>query len=78
MLSKPVRVIKRDQIDIGGTVQLSPFTAAGRATASAAALASGAVPQQARIVQSNQNFAILEVVCGCGCKSHIQCHYENT
>ena len=77
MLSKPVRVIKGDQIDIDGTVQLSPFTAAGRATASPSALPSGAVSQQARIVQSNQNFAILEVVCGCGCKSHIQCDYAN-
>jgi hypothetical protein len=39
--------------------------------------ASAAEPIQARIVESNSDYAILEIVCSCGCKTHIQCNYAN-
>lgn len=78
MLTRRVKVLKSDQIDVAGTIQISPFTCSSQPLSAPQAGAAGASVQQARIVQSNQEFAILEVVCGCGCKSHIQCHYANT
>ena len=36
---------------------------------------SASVPQEARVIESNSEYAILEVICGCGNKMHIQCNY---
>jgi hypothetical protein len=80
MLPKRIRVIKRDQINVKGTFQLSlPETV----TAGKVPLpinnpaASDGQLAQARILESHEGYAVLEVVCGCGCKNHIQCHYAN-
>jgi hypothetical protein len=79
MLPKRVQVIKRDQIDLQGAVQLSSGTAAGAidSSMSSGAPASTGHKHEARIVESHPDYAILEVVCGCGSKSQIQCHYAN-
>ena len=80
MLPKRIRVIKRDQIDVKGTFQLSlPETVTGRKAPlpmDSPAVADAQLTQ-ARILESHQGYAVLEVVCGCGCTNHIQCHYAN-
>jgi hypothetical protein len=32
-------------------------------------------PAQVRIVENHPEFAVLEVTCGCGAKTHIRCEY---
>jgi hypothetical protein len=39
--------------------------------------APGSQPQQVRIVESNSEYAIIEVTCSCGSKSYIQCNYAD-
>ena len=34
-------------------------------------------PAQVRIVENHPEFAVLEVACGCGAKTHIRCEYTN-
>jgi hypothetical protein len=79
MLPKRVQVIKWDQIDLQGTVQLSSGTVADAADSgmSCGAAASAGHKHEARIVESHPDYAILEIVCGCGFTSHIQCQYAN-
>ncbi len=70
MLPKCARVIKPDEMEMNGTAHIGP--AAGTVGSSGA---DGAV-QQARIIESNDSHAILELTCSCGCKSRVQCNYE--
>ena len=78
MASKSMRLIKKDQVRVGGTACVG----SGEKSAPVRSLTpSGAVPSepiQARIVESNTDYAIIEVTCSCGQKSHIQCNYVNT
>ena len=77
MTPKQIKVLKSDQVKVSGTVRLTPGGAAPVRTASSAqADTSAGVPEQARIVESNNEYAIIEVTCGCGAKSHIQCNYS--
>ena len=34
-------------------------------------------PAQVRIVENHPEFAVVEVTCGCGTKTHIRCEYPN-
>jgi hypothetical protein len=34
-------------------------------------------PAQARIVENHPEFAVIEVICGCGAKTHIKCQYPD-
>ena len=78
MIPKHMELIKKEQIRVGGTVRIG----IGEKNAPVRPLTpSGAVPHepmQARIVESNTDYAIIEVTCSCGQKSHIQCNYVNT
>jgi hypothetical protein len=78
MLSKCAKVIKADQMEINGTAYIEPAagTVQCRSLVSSEAVGggSGGVPQ-ARIIESNDSRAILELVCSCGCKSRVQCNY---
>jgi hypothetical protein len=78
MMRKYMELIKNEQIRVGGTVRIG----AGDKSAPVRPLTpSGAVPQepmQARIVESNTDYAVIEVICSCGQKTHIQCNYVNT
>lgn len=78
MLPKRVQVLKHHQVEVTGSVSLLPGTRmpVGGALPRAAGPACG-LPQQARIVESNSEYAIIEVVCSCGGKSHIQCNYAH-
>lgn len=76
-IQQKIRVLKKSQIRPGSAVQLpcsrlgaaEPFRKVSSAGPSGAA--------QARIVESNSDYVILEVVCGCGQKHFIQCNYGN-
>jgi hypothetical protein len=35
-------------------------------------------PAQARVVENHPEFAVIEVICGCGAKTHIKCQYPDT
>ena len=34
-------------------------------------------PAQAHIVENHSEFAVIEVTCGCGAKTHIKCQYPD-
>jgi hypothetical protein len=75
-----MKLIKNNQVRDGGTACIG----AGEKSAPVRSLTStpsGAVPSepmQARIVESNTDYAIIEVTCSCGQKTHIQCNYVQT
>ncbi|HOK66164.1 MAG TPA: hypothetical protein PK054_10220 [Anaerohalosphaeraceae bacterium] len=74
---RKIRILKKNQVQTGTSVVLpcsrtagaEPFRKQGDSSQSGAA--------QARIVESNSDYVILEVICGCGQKSFIQCNYGN-
>lgn len=72
---KKVEVLKKHQFQVGPGVTLpvgnAPVVPAGKAGRGACG------PAQTRIVESNSDYAILEIVCGCGQKSFVQCNYGN-
>ena len=76
MLPKCARVLKADEVEMGGTVYIGP--AAGRVSSTGNPVTADGATQQARILESNDTHAILEVICSCGCKSRVQCNYGNT
>ena len=80
-----VRVIKADQVRLCGSLCLDLPAAAGHKgpvrplhhPGAHAPAAHAGTPQQARILESNDEYAIIEVTCSCGAKSHIQCNYAS-
>ena len=82
MTRKIIEVLKGDQIRFSGTVHLAtggiaPGGAAMSGRTNNCKSNAAAQVQQARIVESNNEYAILEITCGCGSKSHIQCNYAD-
>jgi len=77
MIHKPVTVLKHHDVQLNGSIRLS---IGGKQqddegpAAGGAGSASGQA-QQARIVESNNEYAIIEIICSCGSKNHIQCNY---
>ena len=69
MLSKCARVIKPHEMEMNGTAHIEPAAAMVASSGIADAV------QQARIIESNDSHAILELTCSCGCKSRVQCNY---
>lgn len=43
--------------------------------ASPAVADGGSAAREARIVESNDEYAVIEIVCGCGGKSFVQCNF---
>ena len=78
MTLKQIKVLKSDQVKVSGTVRLTPGGAAPVRTASSAQAdtpQADVQPQSARIVESNSEYAVIEIICSCGAKNHIQCNY---
>ena len=73
MLPKCARVMKSDEMEMNGIAHIE--AAAGMVASSGTVAVSGGVSQQARIIESNDSHAILELTCSCGCKSRVQCDY---
>lgn len=75
MFCRTIDVIKKNKTQIGGTVRL---VAGERNAPVRPSTPSRAVPQgsmQARLIDSNGEYALIEVACTCGCKTQIQCQY---
>ncbi len=80
MTTRSVRVIKNNGAAVGGSVRIGPGMGHAPVRTHASSRthtpAAGAC-QQARIIESNAEYAIIEITCACGQKSHIQCNYAN-
>jgi len=74
MRRKVIRVLKKGQVKFGGSVKLEGGAAGGVEPSSGPG---GPTAQQARIVESNNEYAIIEITCSCGQKTHVQCNYSN-
>lgn len=70
------KVLKASEVKLDGKFQIGakPIPSAG-AKQNAAQKPSQIV--RANIVESNQQFAVLEIICSCGAKGHIKCLYSN-
>ena len=76
MIHKPVTVVKNEYVVVEGNICIK-LEGGGESAAvptGAASMVAGDI-QQARVIESNEQYAILEIVCSCGAKSHIQCNY---
>lgn len=72
-MPKPTgRILKSDNVKLEGLVHLDAaqpgISAAQKRTAALAA-------PQARIVENQSEFAVIEITCCCGAKMHLRCEY---
>jgi DUF971 family protein len=77
MIARNIEIVKKNRVLAGETVRISvgeKHTSLRPLTPSAAMAHE---PMQARVVESNSEYAIIEVICPCGQKTHIQCHYAD-
>ncbi|OHB61589.1 MAG: hypothetical protein A2Y12_11165 [Planctomycetes bacterium GWF2_42_9] len=68
------RIIKGSEVKLEGTYRLG----GAQSAVQAAAVKDRAVPSaavQARIIESQPQYAIIEVICSCGTKTQIRCEY---
>ena len=78
MIRKPIKLLKKEKVKVTGKTLLA--SRGGTPTAARSASKAGAgitVPQEAKVIESNTEYAIIEVVCSCGQKMHIQCNYAS-
>ena len=75
MIHRLVTLLKADTIKMAA--ESAVVGPGGFAAASADAAAGQSVAQEARIVESNDEYAVIEIVCGCGGKSFVQCNFGN-
>jgi hypothetical protein len=75
MSHRPVKVIKSDRVVEQGSIclEIGEITISSAESSSQPAFAG--VAQEAKIIESNSEYAIIEVICSCGSRSHIQCNY---
>ena len=75
MMHRLVTLLKADTVKmVEQSVVIDPCASAA---ASAGAAAGGSTAQEARIVESNDEYAVIEIVCACGGKSFVQCNFGN-
>jgi len=76
-----VKVLKSGHVRISGSVRLEPQTLCrgGRMQhpATQPVPRNSGAAQEVRILESNNEYAIIEVVCSCGARSHVQCNYAD-
>ncbi|MCX5633248.1 MAG: hypothetical protein NTW93_06215 [Phycisphaerae bacterium] len=68
------RILKGNDVKLEGCFRLD---AGQGAPGSANQRNAGSVPAQARIIENHPEFAVIEVTCGCGVKTHIRCEFIN-
>jgi hypothetical protein len=70
-----VTVLKQQQIKTEGRCRI-PIRVAGSSGGAAASRPAGPVgTPQVKVVENTSEYAILEVICGCGQPLYIQCQY---
>lgn len=85
MSNQVAKVVKSEHVKVTGTATLGPSMSGGwlglgparRSIPTSSEQAAAQVPQEVRIIESNSEYAIIEVTCSCGAKSHIQCNYAD-
>jgi hypothetical protein len=80
MIARCVKVMKKNGVAVGGSVRIGPgkgLAPVRTNSASRACPPTAGAAQQARIIESNAEYAVIEITCACGTKSHIQCNYGN-
>jgi hypothetical protein len=75
MADKVSRVLKKDEVTVEGQRHLD--IAGGRINMQQGRAGIVGEPQ-ARVVESSAEFAVIEVTCGCGRKTHLRCRYADT
>jgi len=73
-----IKVLKSDQVLVSGSVRLEiggGIAPVRTGPSIQTDTGTDAAAQQARIVESNSEYAVIEVTCRCGSKSFIQCNY---
>jgi len=80
-MTKHIRVLKSNQVKVSGSVRLTPESAVAPVRTAFSALAdtpqTDTTPQSAKIIESNNECAVIEVICSCGNKNHVKCNYAN-
>jgi hypothetical protein len=69
------RIIKGNDIKLEGTFRFDANQPLQSAAPTQRAAASSLGTVQARIVESQPQYAIIEVTCTCGTKTHIRCEF---
>ncbi len=75
MADKVSRVLKKDEVTVEGQRHLD---VAGSGTNMQQGRVAAASAAQARVVENSSEFAVIEVTCSCGKKTHLKCLYANT
>ncbi len=68
------RILKARDVKLEGSLQLDVEPAA---TSSNLKGGSSAVTPHAKIVRTEPQFVVIELVCSCGTKTHLKCTYDN-
>jgi len=76
MVKSEVRIIRGNNVRIQGQHRLG--LAPGLPGPAGQPASHNAQPRQVAIVQSNPEFAVVEVTCACGRKMHFRCTYAPT
>jgi len=80
-MTKHIRVLKSNQVKVSGSVRLTPEAAVVPVRTAFSAGAdtpqTDAPPRSARIIESNNECAVIEVICSCGNKNHVKCNYAD-
>ena len=76
-----IKLLKSNQVKVSGSVRLTPEAAVAPVrtafSASADIPQTEAPPLSARIIESNSDCAVIEVICSCGNKNHVRCKYAD-
>ena len=80
MQIRPIKVLKGDQVLVSGSVcletgsSLAPVRTSAPSDGAHASTEPGHT-QQANIVETTEQYAVIEVVCSCGSTTRLQCNY---
>ncbi len=82
MASRLFDLIKNDNVQVEGSIRLGIRGRANPVRTQPSSAQAGDPnqpnqPQQVRIVESNSEYAIIEVMCACGNKCYVQCNYAD-
>jgi hypothetical protein len=71
-MDNSARIIKSNNVKLEGTFRLDAGMSRSAAAKDSAALAPAV---QAKILESNPQYAVIEVTCSCGTRTQIRCEY---
>lgn len=81
MQIRPVRILKGDQVLVSGSVcldtgsSLAPVSTSAPSEGDAHTSTEPGHAQQAGIVETTDQYVVIEVVCSCGSTTRLQCNY---